>query len=208
MTIANQKNTIEKVPLFIFIATFAVGLLILFFSVTSQSLIPGIFEGEPYPSEPSYSDCNHDGDCSSGEICHNGTCYDPQFDPWCNPPDDDDDDDEPSPSPSNEPSPSPSPSESPSPPPSNFQCTGLGPQPDNPQRGDIFTFTCTSSVTDTAINHYNFRVNGAGDQKVDTDAGQATYNFTVPETGTEFNVQCQVCTSTDETNCTAWGQAH
>ena len=90
----------------------------------------------------------------------------------------------------------------------NIQCTSLYPQPDNPQRGDTLTFTCASSVTNATINHYNFRVNGGTPTRVDTDALQATYNFTVPETGNEFNVQCQVCTSADETSCTAWGQAN
>ena len=207
MTTAKQKNTIEKTPLLIFIATFAVGLLILFFSITSQSIIPEIFLDEPYPSNGG-GECNSDSDCPHGHVCYNSgsgmRCHDPQFDPDCNSPEPSHQNN-PSPSPSNEPSPSPS--DEPSPPPPAYECTGLGPQPDNPQRGDTVAFTCTSTVTDTTINHYNFRVNGTSSQRVDTDASQATYNFTVPETETEFNVQCQVCTSTDDSNCTQWGQS-
>ena len=89
----------------------------------------------------------------------------------------------------------------------NIQCTGLSPQPDNPQHGDTLAFTCASTTADTAVNHYNFRVNGGAPIKVDSSAAQAAYSFTVPETGTEFRVQCQVCTSADDSDCTAWGQA-
>ena len=90
----------------------------------------------------------------------------------------------------------------------NIQCTSLYPQPDNPQRGDTLTFTCTSTAADTSVNHYNFRINEGAPVKIDSATTQAAYNFTVPDTGTEFYVQCQVCASVDDSDCTAWGQTN
>ncbi len=115
-----------------------------------------------------------------------------------------------SPSPSPLVSPSPSPGVSPSPSPSPFiECTTLGPQPSNPQPGDELTFTCSASATGgTTINHYNFRVNQGTVTRVDSSNTQASFNYTVPAEGESFTVQCQVCSSSDNSNCTTWGQAN
>lgn len=118
-----------------------------------------------------------------------------------------------SPSPSSPRSPSPSPSRSPGPSPSGsaspgpiLSCTSLGPQPSAAQPGQRLTFTCQAAAQNTTINHYNFRVNSGTVSKVNTSAATANFNFTVPAGGGSFTVQCQVCRSPDENDCTAWGQ--
>lgn len=92
--------------------------------------------------------------------------------------------------------------------PSSFQCISLSPQPTDPQPGDKLTFTCNSLVEGKAtIHHYNFRVNEAtASSSVVTSDSQASFEYTVPAEG-NYKVQCQVCASSDETDCTAWGQA-
>lgn len=117
-----------------------------------------------------------------------------------------------SPSPSTSPSPTPSPSASPG---ASFSCTGLGPQPSAPQRGQRLAFTCRGTTQGTTLNHFNFRVNNGTPVKVpavqSSPAGgqyQASYTYTVPATGDTFTVQCQACRTDSDTDCTAWGQAH
>jgi hypothetical protein len=92
------------------------------------------------------------------------------------------------------------------PPQGSYRCEDLGPIPNNPQPGQILTFTCTSGASNVTINHYNFRVNNGTATKVTTSASTANFNFTVPADGGSFTVQCQVCKSSDDSNCTQWGQ--
>lgn len=124
--------------------------------------------------------------------------------------DDDDDTGGPTPTPLPTPTPTPTPT---------FQCESLGPEPpEDLQPGQSLDFTCTASIEgEIAIDHYNFQVLDGDETLVPeseetipasslTDPLQAGYTFIIPETGAPFTVQCQVCTSSDDSACTTWGQ--
>jgi len=203
----------SKLPLIIFTITFLIGILSIIISFQSGKLFPEIFQQLPYPSDH----CTPSDDCSgcgSTNDWYNCSCDRGDNDPWCC---DGDGDHSPQPSPSHSPSPSrspsPSPSQSPSPSPSSgsFSCTQLGPTPQSPQPGQVLTFTCKSTANNMTINHYNFRVNDGSPTKVSAPAGnplEASFSYTVPASGNQFKVQCQVCTSTDDSRCTSWGQTN
>lgn len=95
------------------------------------------------------------------------------------------------------------PSQSPS-----FRCTNLAPQPTDPRPGEQLTFTCTASVSNTSIDHYNFRVNEGLGNRVDTPESEASFSYIVPDDIGVYKVQCQVCISPDDSQCTTWGKAN
>ncbi len=92
-----------------------------------------------------------------------------------------------------------------------LRCLSLTPQPQNPQPGQTLQFTCRApSQIKQIVNHYNFRVNEGASTYVPAPhehPDYATFSYTVPQEGGEYKVQCQVCASSDNSKCTAWGQA-
>lgn len=131
----------------------------------------------------------------------------------------------PSPPPSEKPppgeSPSPSPSGSASPPGStppqlSLVCTSLSRQPTTALNiNDTIRFTCIGTPTNIVINHYEFRLSTNGGTTYNTlDSNNTVGIYPLPSvnpyviTGAgNYVVQCRVCSSSDNTHCTTWGQA-
>ncbi len=82
--------------------------------------------------------------------------------------------------------------------------------------GDEVDFTCKgSSGVDSPVNHVEFRAQIEGGTwqslgtapatKTGTEYG-GTISYTVPQTGS-YRIECRVCTSADDSQCTQWGKA-
>ena len=76
--------------------------------------------------------------------------------------------------------------------------------------GDEVVFTCIGSSNNVDINHFEFRLSkdaGNSYTVIDNNSVDAvTDPYTIEQAG-EYIVQCRVCSSTDDSHCTYWGQA-
>jgi len=82
--------------------------------------------------------------------------------------------------------------------------------------GDEVDFTCKgSSGVDSPVNHVEFRaqIEGGTWQSLGTAPTtkigaeyEGTISYTVPQTGS-YQIECRVCTSADDSQCTLWGKA-
>jgi len=116
-----------------------------------------------------------------------------------------------SPSPTTTTSPSPTTTTSPSPTTPSLICIDLVRDPITTLNiGDPVTFTCSHQIQNLVFNHYNYRYNiDNGDWQNPTGwqgISGATPEFTIEQEGV-YKVQCQVCISQDNSQCTIWGQA-
>ncbi|HUV46985.1 MAG TPA: hypothetical protein VMW29_02515 [Candidatus Bathyarchaeia archaeon] len=114
-------------------------------------------------------------------------------------------------------SPPPPPPSSPPPPPSSpppgqsLVCTDLVRNPTTTLNiGDPVSFTCSHQLQNVTFDHYNYRYNidnGAWQNPTEWQGiAGATPAFTLEQAGV-YLVQCQVCSSDDNSHCTTWGQA-
>ena len=109
------------------------------------------------------------------------------------------------------PPPSPTTTTSPSPTTPSLICIDLVRDPITTLNiGDPVTFTCSHQIQNLVFNHYNYRYNiDNGDWQNPTGwqgISGATPEFTIEQEGV-YKVQCQVCISQDNSQCTIWGQA-
>jgi hypothetical protein len=82
--------------------------------------------------------------------------------------------------------------------------------------GDKVDFTCKgNSGVDSPVDHVEFRaqIDGGAWASLGTAPAsktdgeyEGTISYTVPQTG-NYQIECRVCTSTDTSVCTEWGQA-
>jgi len=82
--------------------------------------------------------------------------------------------------------------------------------------GDEVGFTCKgSSGVDSPVDHVEFRaqIEGGTWQSLGTAPTtkigveyEGTISYTVPQTGS-YQIECRVCTSADDSQCTLWGKA-
>ncbi len=75
--------------------------------------------------------------------------------------------------------------------------------------GDQISFACEGTSTNITINHYEFRLSSDGGTTyaaLDSNNTTGSINYTVTAPG-NYLTQCRVCSSTDSSQCTTWGQA-
>jgi len=90
----------------------------------------------------------------------------------------------------------------------HIRCVQLAPADLSPERGEQATFTCDGESLGVAtIDHFEFRVNVDGREgqinNVSSSGNSAQFNYTVPQTGSTFAVQCRVCGPNGR--CSVWG---
>lgn len=103
-------------------------------------------------------------------------------------------------------------------PPEALQCLSLLGEPDlsGLSPGDEVALTCTaSSDPTTPIDHFEFRVSSDSGTPAELPPVSATKtngeyegatNYEIPDYAC-YKVECRACTSSDSSQCTAWGQA-
>lgn len=89
-------------------------------------------------------------------------------------------------------------------------CVNLAPSPAVAQisKGDTITLKCTGTSSLTVpINHFEFRVTiGSSQPTVLPSATNGQITYQLNNYGC-YKFECRACTSTNSTQCTAWGQA-
>lgn len=77
------------------------------------------------------------------------------------------------------------------------------------KKEDKIKLTCEgSSGVDQPLNHVKFRAQIDGGSWLDLGTGSGpgfAVDYTIPQTG-NYQIECRVCTSTDDSVCTGWGQ--
>ena len=102
-------------------------------------------------------------------------------------------------------------------PPLACESLAANPSADTLDKGEETRFTCKgTSGVDNLINHAEFRLfiddveQGLGDLAKASvtktnDQYEGSIEYTLPKTG-DYRVECRVCTSTDSSQCTQWGE--
>jgi hypothetical protein len=97
------------------------------------------------------------------------------------------------------------------PPQQSLVCSDLIRNPDASLKiGDSVVFTCSHQLENVTFNHYDYRFKIDSGQWQNPSDWQGlidnTPSYTISQEGT-YTVQCRVCSSSDSSHCTTWGQA-
>jgi hypothetical protein len=137
----------------------------------------------PTPLPECNSSCTSDSQCPSEYVCSEGFCRNPSCtaEAACSCP------------------------PTPTPTPDLFACIELNYSPASPVLGTSLTFTCTAEGSN--LDHYEFRYQVGGGAYMPISPVSGGSNVSVPllinQVGA-YAVQCRVCRSYDDTNCSAW----